>query len=117
MSTACLFIGWNHPIPGRESESYRVLMHEALEQVEKFKRDGWCEDYEIIGLTPHCGSMNAFFLLKGERARLDELRRTDEFEGFSMRLTRLFTGYGVVPGVTLEGIRKVAERQPNLFNA
>jgi hypothetical protein len=36
-------------------------------------------------------------ILNGERPKLDELRRTDDFEKLSMRLMRLFTGYGVIP--------------------
>jgi hypothetical protein len=32
-----------------------------------------------------------------------------------MQLARSFTGYGVVPGVTLEGLRKVMQRNPDLF--
>jgi hypothetical protein len=53
--------------------------------------------------------------LMGERAKLDELRRTDKFERFSMDLNVLFNGYGVIPGVTLEGMKKVAERNPDLL--
>ena len=32
-----------------------------------------------------------------------------------MQLGSVFDGYGVVPGVTLEGMRKVAERNPEIF--
>lgn len=32
-----------------------------------------------------------------------------------MQLNRLFTGYGVIPGVTLEGMRKVADRNPDML--
>ena len=60
-------------------------------------------------------TLNAFILLKGERAKLDELRRTDMFERFSMHLSTMFDGYGVIPGVTSEGLLKVAQRNPELF--
>jgi hypothetical protein len=92
-----------------------MLTEEAIEQIEKFKREGWFEQYETIGLTPHGGDLNGFVLMKGERAKLDELRRTDAFERFSMRLASLLDRYGVVPGVTLDGLRKVQERNPDLF--
>ena len=72
------------------------------------------ESYESFALTPHSGALNMGVLIKGERAKLDELRRTDAFERFSLSLAQLFTGYGVIPGVSQEGMRKVAERNPDL---
>jgi hypothetical protein len=45
---------------------------------------------EAIGLTPH-------------------------FERFSIQLGTLLDGYGVVPGVTLQGLKKVRDRNPQLF--
>jgi hypothetical protein len=114
MATACLFIGYDRPIPGCEAEAFGLLEREALPELERAKKDGFCERIEVVGLTPHCGSLNGFFMLFGERAKLDELRRTDGFERLSMRLARLFSGYGVVPGVTLEGLKMVMQRNPEL---
>jgi len=115
MATACLFIGFNRPIPGREAEAHKSL-DATVVALDGFKKEGWFESYEVIGLTPHFGSTNGFLLVKGERAKLDELRRTDAFERFSLTLARLFDGYGVVPGVTLEGLRKVQERTSDLHS-
>ena len=92
-----------------------ALFNETVGQFEGLNKEGWFESFEVIGLTPHCGVLNGFILQRGERAKLDELRRTDAFERLSMRLARVFEGYGVVPGVTLEGMRKVYERNPDLF--
>ena len=114
MANACLFIGFDRPVQGRESEAWKIL-EASLAAIEGFRKEGWFESYDVIGLTPHFGSTNSFMLLNGERAKLDELRRSDAFERFSMTLARLFTGYGVVPGVTLEGLRKVRERTADLF--
>lgn len=115
MANACLFIGWNRPVPGRENEAYNTLMGEAMETIQTFQKEGWCERYDTIGLTPHGGDLNGFVLLHGNRAKLDELRRTDNFERFSMRLNRVFVGYGVIPGVTGEGLKEVAKRNPDMF--
>lgn len=114
MANACLFIGFNRPPPGREAQAFQAL-DASLETLERFKAEGWFESYDVIGLTPHCSSLNNFLLLKGERARLDELRRSDAFERLSVGLARLLDGYGVVPGVTLEGIRAVQKRLPDLM--
>ena len=90
-------------------------MGTMMSELDAFKKEGWFESYDAFALTPHSGTLNMGFLIKGERAKLDELRRSDKFERFSMELNRLFTGYGVIPGVTLEGMKKVAERNPDLL--
>lgn len=115
MATACLFLGFNRPAPGREKEANPFLLKEVTETFQRYQREGWFESFQFVGLTPHGGDLNAFFLLNGERAKLDELRRTDDFERLSMRLSNLFYGYGVTPGVTGEGIPKVVERNPDVF--
>jgi hypothetical protein len=114
MATACLFLGWGRPRPGRDREAFGHLP-EVVAQLDKFREQGWFERQQLIGLTPHCGTLNSFILLEGQRAKLDELRRSDEFERFSIRLAMLFDGYGVVPGVTLEGLQKALSRTADLL--
>jgi hypothetical protein len=115
MATACLFIGWDRPHPGKESEAFRWLMTEGMAALDAFKTKGFYESREQIGLTAHGGDLNGFLLLFGERAKLDELRRTDDFERFSMRMAMFFGRYGVVPGVNSAGIQKVLDRNPDLL--
>jgi hypothetical protein len=98
----------------KEKETYGFLMSEGKQELAKWEKEGRFESHEIIGLTPHCGETNGFILLRGDRAKLDELRRTDDFERFSMRLARYLQGYGVVPGVTEAGMQKVMDRNPEL---
>lgn len=114
MATACLMIGWNRPNPGQGKEAMSALM-ESRAIIKNWQKAGWFERYHLIGLTPHGGDLNGFILLEGERAKLDELRRTDEFERFSMRLGMLLDRWGVVPGVTEAGIEKMMERVPDLM--
>jgi hypothetical protein len=113
MATALLFIGWDRPIVGREQEAWKYLMGEGIETLQKFEKQGFFERMERIALTPHCGSTNGMLLLFGERTKLDELRRTDEFEKLSLRLMTLFTGYGVVPGLNGEGLDRAMARNPD----
>jgi hypothetical protein len=115
MASACLFLGFNRPSVGKEEEAMSFMMKDVPETLQRYQREGYFESFQFVGLTPHGGDLNAFYLLNGQRAKLDELRRTDDFEKLSMRLMRLFTGYGVTPGVTGEGIAKVAERNPQMY--
>jgi hypothetical protein len=115
MSTAVLFLGWNRPASGREVEAFKFLAGEGMEILGKFQKEGYFERFDRIALTPHCGTTNGFLLLHGDRAKLDELRRTDEFEHFSISLLRLFEGYGVVPGLNGEGLDKALARNRDLM--
>jgi hypothetical protein len=115
MAAAVLFLGWNRPSAGRESEAFKFLMGEGRDVLAKFQKQGFFERSEMVALTPHCGTTNGMLLLHGERAKLDELRRTDEFEHFSIKLMTLFDGYGVVPGLTGEGIDKAMSRNKDLM--
>ena len=115
MATALLFIGWNRPIAGKESEAWKYFMEEGDAALSKFQKQGFFERVERVALTPHGGTVNGFLLLFGERAKLDELRRTDEFERLSIKLMTLFDGYGVVPGLNSEGLAKAMARTKDLM--
>jgi hypothetical protein len=115
MATAVLFIGWNRPIAGRENEAWKFVMGEGAETLAKFQKDGYFERMERIALTPHGGTTNGMLLLFGERAKLDELRRTDEFERLSVQMMKLLDGYGVVPGLNGEGLDKAMSRNKDLM--
>ncbi len=109
MATAVLFIGFDRPHPGSEQQAFGYLMGEGMAYLSKLEGQ-YFERKEIIGLTAHGGDMNSCIILFGERAKLDELRRTDEFEAFVMKLGSLVGRLGVVPGVNWEGMQKVAAR-------
>ena len=115
MATALLYIGWNRPVAGKENEAWKYFVEEGQATLEKFQKQGYFERLERIALTPHSGTVNGFLLLFGERAKLDELRRTDEFERFSVKLMTLFDGYGVVPGLNGEGLDKAMARNRDLM--
>jgi hypothetical protein len=115
MATAVLFIGWNRPISGKEKEAWKYFIEEGDATLTKFQKQGYFERVERVALTPHGGTMNGFILLFGERAKLDELRRTDEFERFSISLSMLFDGYGVVPGLNNEGLAKAMARMKDMM--
>lgn len=110
MATAVLFICWNRPMPGMETKAYEQLMTEGHSYLEA-QEGNYFESMEIIALTPHSGDVNGCIVLFGDRTKLDELRRTDGFEAFSMKFGELFDGWGVIPGVNWEGIQAVMQRR------
>jgi hypothetical protein len=113
MATAILFIGWNRPHLGLEDKAYGWLSTEGMTYLRKNEGKAF-ERLEMIALTAHGGDLNGSLILFGERAKLDELRRTDEFEAFVMKMSGLFDRVGVIPGVNWEGIQAVMKRRPKL---
>jgi hypothetical protein len=110
LASAVLFIGWDRPISGVDpKKAYGHLLTEGIPFLKKLEGK-LVERIEPVALTPHGGDVNGFVLLFGERAKLDELRRTDDFEAFVMKMGDLFDGLAVVPGVNWEGIQAVMKR-------
>ncbi|MCC7540236.1 MAG: hypothetical protein IT379_28715 [Deltaproteobacteria bacterium] len=114
MANALLMIGWKRPVPGREEETYAWLMREAMPTFERWRTEGRFERHEIVTLTPYAGTLNSFVLLFGQREALDALRRTDEFEAFSIALASRVLDLAVVPGLNLEGIQALSARRSSV---
>jgi hypothetical protein len=107
---AVLFIGANRPIPGREEQALKLWI-EFGPWLDAQQKAGWFGRWDGFWLTPHGGELNSTFLLYGDRAKLDEWRRTDEFEAWVFRLTNCLEGVGVVPGVHYGAARETLERR------
>jgi hypothetical protein len=93
-----------------QDQAYRWLTSEGVDFIKK-GQGKWFERFETLGLTAHGGDLNGAVILFGERAKLDELRRTDEFEAFAMKMGSMFDHFGVVPGVNWDGMQAVMKRQ------
>lgn len=109
MGHAVLYIGFKGPHAGMDEKAFGFLTTEGAAFLKKHEGK-YFERMEMIALTPHGGGFGSSIILFGDRAKLDELRRTDEFEAFSLQLNRLFDGYGVVPGLSQVGIEAVMKR-------
>lgn len=106
---AVLFIGANRPHPGKESEA-KSLWLETGAWLENQQKAGYFQRWDGFWLTPHGGDMNNGFVCYGERAKLDEWRRTDAFEAWVFRAQMCLSGLGVVPGVNYSAGRETMER-------
>lgn len=95
---AVLFIGANRPVRGREQEAMSLWM-ETGAWLDAQQQKGYFSRWDGFWLTAHGGDMNNAFVCYGERAKLDEWRRTDEFEQWVFRAGMCLDGLGVIPGV------------------
>ena len=79
MADDALFIGWGDVVRGRESKSLDVF-NESLQYYGQLQQDGKIESFDAWFLAPHGGDLAGFILLRGDRARLDEVQRSADFE-------------------------------------
>jgi hypothetical protein len=107
---AVLFIGANKPIVGRDQDAINLWI-ETPSWLDRQMRANWFQRYDGIWLTAHGGTMNSAWMCYGERARMDEWRRSDEFEAWIFRAQMCLEDLCVCPGVTQEGIRDAMDRR------
>jgi hypothetical protein len=105
MANDALFCGWNRPIPGREHLAVEVF-GQWTSYLEKQKASGNVESYEHMFVLPHGGDMNGFTIIRGERAKLDQMRGTEEYYELLTRIGLYCDGFGVVPGFIGDNIMK-----------
>jgi len=111
-----LFVGWNRGIPGREQQAMQ-LFQKVMEYYGQLLADGRIESFEPVILANHGGDLNGFVLLKGDPAKLDEIRREETFMDHSVEANYCLQNFGIVPGYVGDGIADVFSRWTKLFNS
>lgn len=99
MSDDALFLGWGAVVRGRESKATEVF-NESIEYYSKLQQEGKLESFEPWFLAPHGGDLDGFILLRGERAQLDGILSSPEFESLQARVGMIVDRLGVVPAAT-----------------
>jgi hypothetical protein len=113
---AMLFIGSGGAIPGREKDAMNLWM-ETGAWLDQQQKAGWFARWDGFWLTPHGGDLNGAFVCFGDRAKVDEWRRTDAFEAWVFRAGSCLQNLGVVPGVNYAaGEETMARRAKALGN-
>ena len=112
--TAVLFIGAKGPARGNEQQA-QGFWQETYGWLQAQQKSGWLTRFDGFFLTPHGGDLNGAWVCYGERAKLDEWRRTDEFEAWVFKATSVLDGFGVIPGVTGQGIHNAMQRRNKIL--
>ena len=107
---AVLYISANKPVTGRDQDAINLWV-ETPGWLDRQQRANWFQRWDGLWLTPHGGTTNSVWLCYGERARIDEWRRTDEFEAWMFRAQLCLDDLCICPGVTTEGIREAMDRR------
>ena len=90
-----IFVGWGEVVRGREEQASAVFS-EAVELWTTLEEEGTIESWEAAFLEPHGGDLGGFFLLRGDRDKLAQLRSSDEMLRLNMRAGLVVEGFGVV---------------------
>ena len=97
----CILFGWDHPIPGREHISAEHFQDFNI-YLDALQRSGTITSYDAVFLNNHGGNLNGFFLIKGEPAKLAELRGSEAWEDHMLRASYHLQSPGNVGGYTGE---------------
>ena len=106
MADEALFIGWGEVVRGREAKATGVF-DETVRYYGSLQQEGKIESFDAWFLDPHGGDLAGFFLIRGERARLDEIRRTPEFENVLARAGMVVDRLGVVSAYTGDALGRL----------
>ena len=108
MADSALFIGWGELVRGRE-KSAPELFNETVQYFGQLQSDGRIEGFEPWFMERHGGDLNGFFLLRGDRVRLDEVRRDAEFERLITRVALVVEDVGVTTAYTGSDLQRQLE--------
>jgi hypothetical protein len=113
MADAALFIGWNRPVVGRETQA-GAFFKESLALYASWQKEGKIESFEPVLLASHGGDLNGFVILRGDSKKLDDLRHDERYIDTVLKGTMLATGWGVIPAYINQGLEKMMTRWQQL---
>jgi hypothetical protein len=94
MAQGALFIGWGNAVRGREQLSLQVFQ-EALQFFGQLQQSGQIESFEPVQLEPHGGDLAGFMLIRGDSARLGQLRMDENFLRLTTRGQMVVEHFGI----------------------
>jgi len=106
MASACLFIGWNRALQGREHQAME-LFQTGMAYYGKLQAAGTIESFEPVLLSSHGGDMNGFILLRGDAQKLAAVRVSPEFVDIETQSMLCLQGVGVIQGYAGEGVQSM----------
>ena len=113
MEKGALFVGWGSIIPGREKTASKVL-GDAMGYLQGLSAQGVIDSFDVILLEPHGGELEGFVLLKGDKARLAQLRVDDAFIQVIVGVQLVHSKVGVVgayAGAQVPALLQLWDRQ------
>ena len=114
MATGALLIGWGVAVRGREQQALQVFS-EAIQYYTQLQQQGTIESFEPVILEPHGGDLSGFVLIRGDRAKLNTLRTSEEFLRLSRRAGLLVDNLGVINAFIGEELQRLTALSQTLI--
>ena len=95
MADAAIFVGWGQIVRGREAKALAVF-NESVAYWTGLQQAGTIESFEPVILSAHGGDLAGFALLRGDRAKLDALKASDEFQRTTVRANFIVDNLGLI---------------------
>jgi hypothetical protein len=103
MADAAIFIGWGQTVRGREAKALQVF-GEATAYYAKLQAAGTIESFEPVILTAHGGDLAGFVLVRGEAAKLEALKQTEDWRTIQIRAGLIVDNLGVIDAAIGESL-------------
>ncbi len=104
MAEAALFVGFGQAVRARETQALD-LFKDVLALHSDLRDKGAIESFEAVLLESHGGDLQGFFLIRGSRDQLHELRADEGFRRTSTRAGLVLDGLGVIDAYVGDGLQ------------
>jgi hypothetical protein len=94
MDQGALVVVWGQAVRGREQQALEVF-GEALAYYGRLQAAGEITSFEPVALEPSGGDLAGFLIIRGEAARLNRLRMSEEFLRLNSRSLHIVDHFGV----------------------
>lgn len=115
MADSALLIGWNRSFAGREQQAMKLFM-KTTEYYNQLQNDGKIENFEPVLLEGHGGDLNGFVLIRGDSAKLDEIKREETFISYSIEANFCLQNFGIIKCVIGDGLTDVLTQWSKHFS-
>ena len=115
MADSALLIGWNRSFAGREQQAMDLFM-KTTEYYTQLQNDGKIENFEPVLLESHGGDLNGFVLIRGDSAKLDEIKREETFINHSIEANFCLQNFGIIKCVVGDGLSEVLAQWSKHFS-
>jgi hypothetical protein len=105
MTDRALFVGFGTPVRGREERAVEVFGM-FVEMFGRMQADGRIAGMDVTLLDPHGGDLGGFFMVHGSAEQCAALSDDEEFRRACIDAGLIVDNFGVVPGVTGEGVMR-----------
>ncbi|HWY17177.1 MAG TPA: hypothetical protein VNY27_00545 [Solirubrobacteraceae bacterium] len=104
-----LFIGWGPVVRGREQTALKVFQ-ETIEFHGALQQEGKIDGFDAHLIAPHGGDLAGFIMLHGDRAKLDDVRNSEDFERLIARAGSVVDQVGVLNAYSGEALGQTMGR-------